>query len=275
MLNNGNNFELYCFQQLNNLYPNNQQAKLRLQQELDAIKRHNKIEDYNHAKNIAQISLSNGYPVFFRGSVTSSLVAFLTGISSVDPIKYNIPIEVFLGNNESKVSWKFEVEVFKDIFPKILEYIEKFYDCDKNIGDNYHPVSAFNSSGDKVFTIFWMLTKNSLSQMALRTNTNLTKIPFDDEKTYAMLRTGDVEDLPFAEFYQGNPVYMFRKSYPHDLESLAWILTSLNEPIYPFYKSHTLEVARIFYMYAYFKANFPNIYFDEIKEDENKICKNV
>ena len=52
---------------------------------------------YLIAQRLVKKSNEDGYLVGFRGSVGASLTAYCIGITEVDPIKYNIPFEVFAG----------------------------------------------------------------------------------------------------------------------------------------------------------------------------------
>ena len=74
----------------------------RLSKELSIIKENVGASAYLIAHKLVKKSNEAGYLVASRGAVGSSLVAYLLGITEVDPIKYDLPFEVFLGLNGEK-----------------------------------------------------------------------------------------------------------------------------------------------------------------------------
>jgi DNA polymerase-3 subunit alpha (Gram-positive type) len=70
----------------------------RLFAELDGINTNGRIASiYMIAKMLMDYARSEGYQISTRGSCGSSFVAYLLGITEVDPLEYDIPFEVFAG----------------------------------------------------------------------------------------------------------------------------------------------------------------------------------
>lgn len=73
---------------------------------------------------IAEYSNKLGYKVGYRGSVGCSLVAYLLGITNIDPLKYNLPFEVFVGKDYNKKP-DIYLNCSGKIRYKIFEYLQK------------------------------------------------------------------------------------------------------------------------------------------------------
>lgn len=69
----------------------------RLNKELKSIIDNDYSTIYLIAQKLVKKANDDGYIVGNRGAVGSSLVAYCLGITEIDPIKYNIPFEVFAG----------------------------------------------------------------------------------------------------------------------------------------------------------------------------------
>ena len=83
------------------------EVRERLEQELNAIKQNGYAGIYMIWRQLVRKSLEEGYPTGLRGSVGSSLVAYLCGITDINPLSkenggYQIPVEVFMGLNLDK-----------------------------------------------------------------------------------------------------------------------------------------------------------------------------
>ncbi len=84
-----------------------EEAQNRLYRELDGICKNGYAGLFMMWREITRKSLEKGYPFNSRGSVASSFVAFLCGITDVNPLSaeyggYDIPVETFLGINLDK-----------------------------------------------------------------------------------------------------------------------------------------------------------------------------
>ena len=74
----------------------------RLERELNAIKQNGYAGIYMMWRQLVRKSQDEGYPTGIRGSVGSSFVAYLCGITDINPLSkknggYQIPAEVFMG----------------------------------------------------------------------------------------------------------------------------------------------------------------------------------
>lgn len=89
--------EEICKQKLKNLYGENipDEISERFTSEFCWIVIHSLEDRYLLAYQIAKKADSDGVPIGFRGSIGNSFVAFLLGITEVDPIKYGLPFEVY------------------------------------------------------------------------------------------------------------------------------------------------------------------------------------
>jgi DNA polymerase-3 subunit alpha len=76
-------------------------------------------------------SRENGIPVGpGRGSAAGSIVAYLLGITKVDPLKYDLLFERFL--NRARVSMPdIDIDFCKDGRPRVLEYTRRRYGADR------------------------------------------------------------------------------------------------------------------------------------------------
>ncbi len=78
------------------------EVRKRLEGELNAIKQNGYSGIYMMWRQLVRKSLDEGYPTGIRGAVGSSFVAFLCGITEINPLSkenggYQIPAEVFMG----------------------------------------------------------------------------------------------------------------------------------------------------------------------------------
>ena len=74
----------------------NQEYSDRLEKELYYINELNQVDNILQAYEVKQIIESFNVPFFIRGSAGGSLVLFLLGFTSVDPVKNNILFERFI-----------------------------------------------------------------------------------------------------------------------------------------------------------------------------------
>ncbi len=102
----------------------------RLEMELGVIKDQGFVEYFLIVWDYINWSIKNGIPVGpGRGSGAGSLVAYCSGITRVDPIKYNLFFERFI--NKERVSMPdFDVDFCTDRRPEAIEYVRRRYGSD-------------------------------------------------------------------------------------------------------------------------------------------------
>ncbi|MBO5270687.1 MAG: PHP domain-containing protein, partial [Clostridia bacterium] len=91
--------EAICENRFNKLYGTNPPAiaQKRFTDELEIILKHEYATVFMTAKRVVDKSESLGYHAWTRGLAGSSFVAYLLGITDIDPLKYGIPYEVLFG----------------------------------------------------------------------------------------------------------------------------------------------------------------------------------
>lgn len=102
----------------------------RLEMELTVIKEQGFVEYFLIVWDYINWSIEHGIPVGpGRGSGAGSLVAYCSGITRVDPIKYNLFFERFI--NKERVSMPdFDVDFCTDRRPEAIEYVRRRYGAD-------------------------------------------------------------------------------------------------------------------------------------------------
>ena len=88
-----------CYSKAKKIYGENlpYDVEERLKLELDSIIENNFEIKYLVTSEVAKKSKEKGYLSYTRGSVGNSFVAFLLEITDFNPIKYNLPFEMFAG----------------------------------------------------------------------------------------------------------------------------------------------------------------------------------
>lgn len=102
------------------------EVRKRLERELDAICQNGYAGIYMLWRRIVKKSLDEGYPAGTRGAAGSSLVAYLCGITEINPLSpesggNNIPVEVFMGLNLDK-----EPDIDINFSPVIQEAVQSY-----------------------------------------------------------------------------------------------------------------------------------------------------
>jgi error-prone DNA polymerase len=86
-----------CFQRARERYRSNfPEVEARLNKELDLIRDGRRAGFFLRLWEIIEVAHERKFPVRGRGSSVGSLVCFLLGLSGIDPIRYNLPVERFL-----------------------------------------------------------------------------------------------------------------------------------------------------------------------------------
>lgn len=105
-------------------------VKERLDKELYSIIKNDFSTIYLIAEKLVKKSNKDGYIVGNRGSVGSSLVAYCLGITKTDPIKYNLPFEVFAGFDGDREP-DIDLNFANGYQLKIQKYVEDIFGKDK------------------------------------------------------------------------------------------------------------------------------------------------
>ncbi len=106
------------------------EIRQRLQRELAAITRHGYAPLFLIVADIVAFARREGVPVSTRGSVANSLVAYCTGISSVDPIAHDLLFERFLNPARSSLP-DIDLDFCSRRRTRVLEYVRRTYGAEK------------------------------------------------------------------------------------------------------------------------------------------------
>ncbi len=105
---------------------NDEKSKQRLEYELSVIEKTGFVDYFLIIHDIVNFCRENKIPFNTRGSAAGSMVSFLLGISSVDPIKYDLYFERFL--NPDRISPPdIDLDVADKDRSRVLEYIAQRY----------------------------------------------------------------------------------------------------------------------------------------------------
>ncbi|MDD4690255.1 MAG: hypothetical protein PHE51_11000 [Eubacteriales bacterium] len=120
--------EEICKQKLKDLYGESipDEISERFTTEFCQIVRYSLEDKYFLAHQIAKKTYIDGVPIGFRGAIGNSFVAFLLGITEVDPLKYGLPFEVYDWADFGK-SVDIHLNVSTDYTDVILDYIKKSF----------------------------------------------------------------------------------------------------------------------------------------------------
>ena len=105
-------------------------AEQRLKRELDSIARHGYSPLFLLVADIVRYARRQSIPVSTRGSVANSLVAYCTGITTVDPIRHNLLFERFL-NPARRDPPDIDLDFCSIRRDEVLEYVRRKYGEDK------------------------------------------------------------------------------------------------------------------------------------------------
>lgn len=118
--------ERLCFENLPKRYPNaSEEVYARVHKELNAVIGLGYVSYFLINYDIIQYAKSKNYPFIGRGSGANSVVAYIIGITNVDPIELNLYFERFINANRNSppdfdidFSWKHREDVTAYIFRK-------------------------------------------------------------------------------------------------------------------------------------------------------------
>ena len=113
-----------CYDNIENRYPEaDEEVYARLDKELTAIIKLGFVSYFLINHEIVQYARSKDYPVIGRGSGANSIVAYIIGITNVDPIELDLYFERFINENRSSppdfdidFSWRDREDVTRFIF---------------------------------------------------------------------------------------------------------------------------------------------------------------
>ena len=126
----------------------------RLERELNAIKQNGYAGIYMMWRQLVRKSQDEGYPTGIRGSVGSSFVAYLCGITDINPLSkknggYQIPAEVFMGLDLDR-----EPDIDINFGSNIRDIIQEYAGELPGVGENCHAgtITAMNekTAGRKI-----------------------------------------------------------------------------------------------------------------------------
>lgn len=135
-----NELKKICEDKAKSLYGDElpKEVKIRLNLELEGICQHGYSSIIMYWRSLVCESDRLGYPVCSRGAVASSLVAYLCGITKINPLPkgfggFNIPIETFLGLGLDK-----EPDIDMNFSPEIRDRIQNYVRELPDIGEICH-----------------------------------------------------------------------------------------------------------------------------------------
>jgi len=102
----------------------------RLERELAVISRHGYAPLFLIVADIARYARENDIPISTRGSVANSLVAYCTGITSVDPVAHDLLFERFLSPARSDPP-DIDVDLCSLRRDEVLDYVRRRYGADR------------------------------------------------------------------------------------------------------------------------------------------------
>ena len=164
-----------CYKKVKAIYGENLPYDIeeRLKLELDSIIKNNFEIKYLVTSEVAKKSKEMGYLSYTRGSVGNSLVAFLLEITDFNPIKYNLPFEMFAGIKYDKEP-DIEIYISEEIIEKILDEVKNVKEEIKIRGTN---LPTF------------------LKKLQDETNINPQNIDFNDKDTLNLFAKADTRGV--------------------------------------------------------------------------------
>lgn len=126
------------------------EVRERMEQELNAVCQNGYAGIYMLWRLIVKKSMDEGYPTGIRGAVGSSLVAYLCGITEINPLSYesggyNIPPEVFMGLKLDK-----EPDIDINFSPLIQETVQNYIKDLPGVGETCYGGTISTKNGKRV-----------------------------------------------------------------------------------------------------------------------------
>ena len=106
--------------------------KERLEHELEVIEETNFVDYFLIVWDFIDFARKNHIPAVARGSGAGSLVAYVLGITNIDPIKYDLLFERFL-NSERLSMPDLDIDFCAEGRDKVIQYVRNRYGGDNNV----------------------------------------------------------------------------------------------------------------------------------------------
>ncbi|KKM74914.1 hypothetical protein LCGC14_1395580, partial [marine sediment metagenome] len=106
--------------------------KERLEHELEVIEETNFVDYFLIVWDFIDFARKNHIPAVARGSGAGSLVAYVLGITNIDPIKYDLLFERFL-NSERLSMPDLDIDFCAEGRDRVIQYVRNRYGGDKNV----------------------------------------------------------------------------------------------------------------------------------------------
>lgn len=210
---------------LNELYRENIgiDIKSRYENELNSILE-NKLENiYMLLYTITKKAKQDNQLVILRGTISSSLIAYLLGISYIDPIKYNIPFETDCGFDGNK-NPDFELVFSTKYAPEIYQYVE-FMFKENNL--------SFKNELEKIDTKILKLNfiqddyLDILKKLEQTTGINCSDIDVQDRKIIDLFNKS-IDTKGLMEFEDEKAKNIIQKVKPQTVEDMIKIVSLLH-----------------------------------------------
>jgi DNA polymerase-3 subunit alpha len=125
-------FRRLCEEGVRRRYPElTQEIRSRLEREIAVIRQMGFVSYFLIVSDFVRFARENGIPVGpGRGSAAGSLVAYCLGITSVDPLRYDLLFERFL--NSSRITMPdIDIDFCRDGREKVIDYVKRRYGADR------------------------------------------------------------------------------------------------------------------------------------------------
>ena len=181
-----------CYNKAYEIYGKNLsiEVKNRLDLELTSIVNNNFETIYLIYSEIARYSHNLGYIVSYRGNIGDSFVAYLLGITNINPLYYNLPFEIFAGKDYNKEP-EVELNISSKIQIKIFKYLQEILAKDKIVCEEANLNNIDKTNNFRSIWKFWSYkfiiwgqnNPTMIYELEKETNTNSNDIDVKDVET--------------------------------------------------------------------------------------------
>ena len=175
----------FCHERMDVLFRDKDRSLVaeRLRQELEMIQVSGQVGTFENASDTVQLLREQGVSCRLTGAGCSSVVSYLMNFTQLDPTEHGLPYERFLNSNSARsIQFKFlahsQIKRSEEDFTAILD--EASYD-----------LVTFRKE-TSLSTIPSLLAEEIRRSSA---GFNLSSIPLNDEATFELFRSGDVEGI--------------------------------------------------------------------------------